>query len=303
ASPASRSSVPGRTSGASPKRAFASTPPRRGTCGARSRRPASRAVAFVLGEPRVRPPPARKRALEAEPSRGPSLRSAPRSYYDGRMAAAKRRAEAAKTERREQILSAARDVFARRGYHQATIDDIVARAGVARGTFYLYFDDKRAVFSELIDRFAAQITQSIQRIVTDDPSRPVVQQVRDNIRAIVGTCLSERTMTKILFTDAVGVDSAFDRKLAAFYESAVQLLTESLKDGQALGIVGEGEPRVLAYLTIGALKELLYQAVTLGFAEETADVLTQQMFSFLSGGYLRVAPTDASPRARPRPRR
>ncbi|HLV67752.1 MAG TPA: TetR/AcrR family transcriptional regulator [Polyangiaceae bacterium] len=219
------------------------------------------------------------------------------------MAAAKRRAEAAKTERREQILSAARDVFARRGYHQATIDDIVARAGVARGTFYLYFDDKRAVFSELIDRFAAQITQSIQRIVTDDPSRPVVQQVRDNIRAIVGTCLSERTMTKILFTDAVGVDSAFDRKLAAFYESAVQLLTESLKDGQALGIVGEGEPRVLAYLTIGALKELLYQAVTLGFAEETADVLTQQMFSFLSGGYLRVAPTDASPRARPRPRR
>nr|PZN25432.1 MAG: TetR/AcrR family transcriptional regulator [Pseudomonadota bacterium] len=219
------------------------------------------------------------------------------------MPGAKRRAEAAKTERREQILRAARDVFARRGYHHATIDDIVARAGVARGTFYLYFEDKRAVFSELIDRFAAQITQSIQRIVTDDPARPVVQQVRDNIRAIVGTCLSERTMTKILFTDAVGVDSDFDRKLAAFYESAVQLLTESLKEGQSLGIVGEGEPRVLAYLTIGALKELLYQAVTLGFAEETADVLTQQMFSFLSGGYLRFRSTDAPPRPRPRPRR
>jgi hypothetical protein len=68
----------------------------------------------------------------------------------------------------------------------------------------------------------------------------------------------------------------------------VQLLTESLKDGQALGIVDDGEPRVLAYLSLGALKELLYQAVTLGFAEETADVLTQQMFGFLSRGYLRV---------------
>jgi hypothetical protein len=31
----------------------------------------------------------------------------------------------------------------------------------------------------------------------------------------------------------------------------------------------------------------LFQAVTLGFAEESADVLTQQMFTFLSGGYLR----------------
>ena len=177
-------------------------------------------------------------------------------------------------------------------------------AGVARGTFYLYFDDKRAVFSELIDRFAAQITAAIQRIVTDDSARPVADQVRANIRAILGTCLAERATTKILFTDAAGVDPAFDRKLLAFYDSAVQLLTEALKDGQALGIVADGEPRVLAYLSIGALKELLHQAVTLGFAEETADVLTQQMYSFLSRGYLRAA--EAAPptvRGRSRSRR
>ena len=81
-------------------------------------------------------------------------------------------------------------------------------------------------------------------------------------------------MTKILFTDAAGIDSAFDRKLATFYDAVVQLLTESLRDGQTLGIVRDGEPRVLAYLTLGALKELLYQAVTLGLAEESADRLT-----------------------------
>jgi len=201
-----------------------------------------------------------------------------------------------KGERREQILGVARDVFARRGYHQTTIDEIVAQAGVARGTFYLYFEDKRAVFSELIDGFAARLTSAIQRIVTDDPSRSVEGQVRDNIRAILRTCLLERAMTKILFTDAAGVDPAFDRKLAAFYDTVVQLLTESLKDGQALGIVDEGEPRVLAYLTIGALKELLYQAVTLGFAEETADVLTQQMYRFLSRGYLHFGTVPAGAR-------
>lgn len=212
--------------------------------------------------------------------------------------------QTAKSERREQILGVARDVFARRGYHQTTIDDIVAQAGLARGTFYLYFEDKRAVFSALIDRFAAQITLAIQRIVPGDPDRPVPEQVRDNIRAILRTCLVERAMTKILFTDAVGIDPAFDRKLATFYDAAVQLLTESLKDGQALGIVDDGEPRVLAYLTIGALKELLYQAVTLGFAEETADVLTQQMYGFLSKGYLRVVDPVAVARPRsPRPRR
>ncbi|HET9955185.1 MAG TPA: TetR/AcrR family transcriptional regulator [Polyangiaceae bacterium] len=209
------------------------------------------------------------------------------------------RAELAKAERREQILKSAREVFARRGYHATTIDDIVADAGLARGTFYLYFDDKRAIFSELIERFAARITQAIQRIDPNDPERSVDLQARDNIRGILRTCLAERTMTKLLLTDVAGADPNFDQKLRAFYETVSQLLAESLKDGQALGIVAHGEPRVLACLTIGALKELLYQAVTLGFAEETADVLTQQMYGFLSRGYLRVD----TPKSKPKPER
>lgn len=193
-----------------------------------------------------------------------------------------------KAERRLQILNAARDVFAKRGYAQTTVDDIVMQAGVARGTFYLYFDDKRAAFAELVDRFAAQLSSKIVRITTDDPDRPVAQQVRDNIRAIIGVCLAERVMTKILFTDAHGVDHEFQTRIISFYDTVMQLLIESLKDGQALGIVADGEPRVMAYLSLGALKELLYQAVTLGLSEESAEVLTQQMYTFLSEGYLRV---------------
>ena len=206
----------------------------------------------------------------------------------------------AKSERRQQILTAARDEFAKRGYHQTTIDDIVAQAGVARGTFYLYFEDKRAVFSDLIDRFAAQLAMTIVRITTDDPDANVAAQVRENIRRIIGTCLGDRAMTKILFNDAVGVDPAFDRKLMNFYDSMVGLLTESLRDGQALGVVSDGEPRVLAYLSLGALKELLYQAVTLGLAEESAEVLTQQMFTFLGRGYLRVAEPERRTPRKPR---
>ena len=193
-----------------------------------------------------------------------------------------------KAERCQQILNAAREVFAKRGYAQTTVDDIVAQAGVARGTFYLYFDDKRAAFAELVDRFATQLSSKIVRITTDDPERPVAEQVRDNIRAIIGVCLAERVMTKILFTDAPGVDHEFQSRIVSFYDTVMQLLIESLKDGQALGIVADGEPRVMAYLSLGALKELLYQAVTLGLSEESAAVLTQQMYTFLSEGYLRV---------------
>ncbi len=208
------------------------------------------------------------------------------------MATRKRKhtAPVAKSERRQQILHSAREVFAKRGYHQATIDEIVAHAGVARGTFYLYFEDKRAVFADLIDRFSAKLSMAIVSIkIDDDKAQDVSEQVRQNIRAIIATCLADRTMTRILFTDALGLDSDFDRKLGTFYDTLVQILTESLKEGQRLGIVGDGEPRVLAYLSLGALKELLYQAVTLGLAEESADVLTNHIYSFLSRGYLRTA--------------
>lgn len=216
------------------------------------------------------------------------------------MAQPKGRGRLARTQRRQQILVAARDAFALRGYHRTTIEDVVAEAGVARGTFYLYFEDKRAVFSELVDRFAGRLTLAIRRIVTDDPNQSVAAQVEDNIRAILGTCLADRSMTKILITDTTGVDPEFDRKLLTFYDTVVQLLIESLKDGQALGIVAEGEPRVLSYLTIGALKELLYQAVTLGLAEESADVLTRQLYAFLSQGYLRAGVARGGRSERPR---
>ena len=207
-----------------------------------------------------------------------------------------------KAERRQQILAVAREVFARRGYHQTTVDDIVAEAGVARGTFYLYFEDKRGVFEELVDRFAQLLAMTIVRIDPADAARTVSDQVRENIRRIIGTCLSERSLTKILFTDALGIDSAFDRKIHGFYENVVQLLTESLRDGQALGIVAHGEPRVLAYMSIGALKELLYQAVTLGLSEESADVLTEQIYGFLAEGYLRVGPKPEADKKRSRRR-
>ena len=48
-------------------------------------------------------------------------------------------------ERRQQILKAARAVFDEKGYESATVSDIVRRAGVAQGTFYLYFPSKKDV--------------------------------------------------------------------------------------------------------------------------------------------------------------
>ncbi|HEX7666928.1 MAG TPA: helix-turn-helix domain-containing protein, partial [Polyangiaceae bacterium] len=100
-----------------------------------------------------------------------------------------------KTERRQQMLSHAKDVFARRGYHDANVDEIVKAAGVARGTFYLYFEDKRAVFEEIIDRFIAKLAMNILHVDPRDPQKSVTWQVKENVRRIVHLLLEDRATT------------------------------------------------------------------------------------------------------------
>jgi AcrR family transcriptional regulator len=208
-----------------------------------------------------------------------------------------------KVERRAQLLSRARDVFAKRGYHATKIEDIVAAAKVARGTFYLYFEDKRGVFAELVDRFLARLHLSIQRIDPHDSARTVAAQIRENIMRVLTLFLQERAMTKILLTDAPGLDTDFDRKLQAVYEEVLTLLAESFAEGQDLGIVAAGDTRVFAYLTVGAIKELLYQAVIRDFGEGSAERLTAEVFGFLCRGCLRI-PEERRPAAQEvRPRR
>jgi AcrR family transcriptional regulator len=195
-----------------------------------------------------------------------------------------------KVERRQQILHVARDVFARRGYHAAKIDDIVAAAGIARGTFYLYFEDKRAIFEEIVDRTIARLGMSIVRVDPHDGGRTVADQVQEQIRQIVRILLEDRATTKILLSDALGVDPTFDRKLLSFYDEMSSLLEGSLRDGQALGIVREGDVHLMSWLTMGALKEVMFQIVQRG-AEYDEDRLVEGTFAYFASGYLRVSPS------------
>ena len=50
--------------------------------------------------------------------------------------------------RRAQVLRHAKRIFARKGYHRTNVADIIARARIARGTFYLYFQNKKDLLAE-----------------------------------------------------------------------------------------------------------------------------------------------------------
>jgi len=78
--------------------------------------------------------------------------------------------------RREAILAAALDEFSARGFEAARLDDVAKRAGVAKGTIYLYFRDKESLFEELISAMLAPLVATIEGIGAADVPMALISE-------------------------------------------------------------------------------------------------------------------------------
>ena len=70
--------------------------------------------------------------------------------------------------RREELLDHAQALFLTQGYDRASLNDVIATAGISKGAFYHYFPSKEALLEALAERFARQALAGVQEIV-DDP--------------------------------------------------------------------------------------------------------------------------------------
>jgi AcrR family transcriptional regulator len=90
------------------------------------------------------------------------------------------RRDARKGARREAILAAALDEFSAQGFAAARLDDVAKRAGVAKGTIYLYFRDKEALFQELVRSLLTPVVGSIEALRDADmPVRSLADRLVD----------------------------------------------------------------------------------------------------------------------------
>jgi AcrR family transcriptional regulator len=163
-----------------------------------------------------------------------------------------------KEERREQILEAGIRAFGAKGYHGTQVSDIIAEAGVARGTFYLYFKSKREIFEAIVSEIIAKVHQVVHPINKEDLSK-VPGEILGNIERATTLLLNHPFFIKIFFSDAVGLDAEFDERLRHFYQEILRAIRDGLTNGQRMGIIREGDTEVLALCLMGSLKEILYQ--------------------------------------------
>jgi AcrR family transcriptional regulator len=185
--------------------------------------------------------------------------------------------------RRAQLLAVARQVFAARGYHAASVADIIEAAGVARGTFYNYFESKRAVFQAVLEELILAVVEAVDPI---DVTRPIAPQVRADVEGVVGVLVGMGGAVRILFTDAAGVDEESADALRQFYGDAEARLAKALATGQRLGVVRDGDPDLMAMLLIGMIREPVVQA-WLRNRELHTERLVDELFATIVHGVVR----------------
>ncbi|HET9422655.1 MAG TPA: helix-turn-helix domain-containing protein [Nocardioides sp.] len=148
------------------------------------------------------------------------------------------RAERKKLELRREIIDAAFDCFAERGYHATGIADIAARLGIGHGTFYRYFDNKRDivehVITDLIDRILGALTadNAPDAVHTLDEYREQTARIGDSLGRIL---TEDPRVPRMLLVDAPGIDKAMADRVLGFFDLAAELTAAYLAHGVELG--------------------------------------------------------------------
>jgi AcrR family transcriptional regulator len=151
----------------------------------------------------------------------------------------KRRARARpvpQEERAEEILRAALGVFLEKGFAAARIEDVAARAGIAKGTVYLYFDSKDALFKALLQSAAAPPLGKVEALLDgyEGSAEALLRAAIDIIkREILGT--DRKLIVRLVITEA----HRFPEIAAFHYEEVVSrimgLLRRLVERGVASG--------------------------------------------------------------------
>jgi AcrR family transcriptional regulator len=190
------------------------------------------------------------------------------------------RAEAAKAARREDILVAARRVFAERGFKGTTIADIADIAGIALGTVYLYFPSKDDLFAALGERFTELVTSAITANIRADS---LDAAVRSRVRNVFDVCGANRDLVRlvVLNTDP---DSAAEKRMRAGEADRHKPMVEAFAAGARQGLTRNADPLVMAQLVIGAVSMSVYQAFVLSDgsrAERIRDECAEMIIAYL----------------------
>ena len=189
-----------------------------------------------------------------------------------------------KAGRRRQILYSAKRVFSEKGFHNASVSDIIDQVGIARGTFYLYFTNKRDIFDNLLDNLLEELDKRIKPVDLTEGSPEPLDQIKDNIRRVLELVIKEPELIEILLHHSAGLDQRSAEAVRTFYDRVLRLIERSLEHGIRMGLVRPCNIHIVASCILGTVKEVADWLTARDEEPPPIDVLVEEIVRYgLSG--------------------
>ncbi len=171
-----------------------------------------------------------------------------------------------KSQRRDQIMVAAKRVFARKGFHATTIADIAKRAGLAYGSVYWYFDSKDELFHALMAAEEGALRNHVASALAalGMPAENFGQEepLRVAVRATLEFFESDKATVKLLLRDPYAMGERFEKHLGGIYERFVDDIETFIVTAQERGEVVAAPPRMVAYTLAALVGQLAHRRLS-----------------------------------------
>ena len=171
-------------------------------------------------------------------------------------------------DRAAELLTAAARVFAQKGFHETKVSDIVAAAGVAQGTFYLYFKSKNDVFFRLISGCCERILDKLRQASAIHEQVRTAEEARENNLAfLIGLFRmleSEQSVLKLILADPSGIDPSIDKMLVGLRETLVEQVRHNLQVGIDAGYLRTLNTKIIAESVVGMVYHLAFELFVRG---------------------------------------
>ncbi len=169
------------------------------------------------------------------------------------------KAEVNKQQKRESLLNTAFNLFTTKGINNTSIADIVEAAGVAKGTFYLYFKDKYDINSKLLVHKATILFESALAKM----HKKGISDIREKIFFVIDDIIGALTKDKVLLMFiSKNLGLGFSRYVM---ESPAVMEEEPVKEAvkQFLDDIGNtiSNPRLMMYMIIELTGSSIYSAI------------------------------------------
>lgn len=157
--------------------------------------------------------------------------------------------------RRAELVAAAASLFAERGVSDTAVSDIVRAAGVAQGTFYLYFDSKDAVICAVVEALIERMVAHIEEAL-DDPDRRAVEKLEAMAAALIE--INDEPFEIEMMTIFHRPDNLpiHDRAMRSLIPRLMPHLASIIRQGIDEGDFVSEDPETTAWFILGALQGL-----------------------------------------------